>query len=261
MSTITPTNRTQIYRTRPEVRSMKSTVALLASLMLLAASSAWGATQTYSSNFDGAENPISEGGSWWNAGLDWTAVAKDNGIAHGTLTGTGGYNDSYARLSGFSPDQVVSAVVHRGTIATNCAPEVELLLRWDDSAHSARGYEVVLDPDGGVQFVRWNGAQGDFTVLSGGGRYYGLKEGDTFKASMVGNVISAYVNDKLISQTTDSKYATGNPGIGFFRRQCGSNTDFAVTSYTATGSDGSEPAAQPTPPPPSTNPSVCPSPG
>src|SRR5438477_13187607 len=83
-----------------------------------------------------------------------------------------------------------------------------------------------LNSDGGVQFVRWNGPPVDYTVLDGGGSYLYFQDGDTFKASIVGNVISAYVNDVLISQTTDDAFTTGNPGISFFRRDCGANTDF-----------------------------------
>ena len=39
-----------------------------------------------------------------------------------------------------------------------CTHEVEVLLRWADSAHIARGYECNLAFDGGyAQIVRWNG--------------------------------------------------------------------------------------------------------
>src|SRR5438045_2733103 len=105
-------------------RRVRVKVGLLALSTLLAMTSAWGAS--YSTNFDGAENPLSEGGAWLHTSVDWTVVAKDNGIAHGTLTGNGGYNDSFALLSGFAPDQTISAVVHRGAIASGCAPELEL---------------------------------------------------------------------------------------------------------------------------------------
>lgn len=190
---------------------------------------------SYSTNFDGTENPISEGGTWSHAGLDWTTVQKSGGIAYGTQTGTGGYDDSYAKLSGFSPDQTASAVIHLvSPIDGSCSHEVELLMRWTDSAHSAQGYEVNLSYDGSyAQIVRWNGAIGDFTVL-GGGSFSGLKDGDVFKASIIGNIITAYVNDIQVAQVTDATYSSGNPGIGFFRRNCGTNTDFGFASFTAT---------------------------
>src|ERR1051325_1352733 len=236
---------------RHEQRSRWSE-SLLACVCFLVASSAWSATQTYSTHFDGVENPISENGAWSHLGQNWTVVAKDNGVAHGTQTGFGDNDDSYARLSGFSSNQVISAVVRRGNIAPGCAPEVELLLRFDDSADSARGYEVDLNSDGGVQFVRWNGAPGDYTVLDGGGMSYDELDGATFKASIIGNVLSVYINDVLISQTTDDAFADGNPGIGFFRRDCGSSSDFGLRSFSATGSGETPPA--PPPPPPSNPP-------
>jgi hypothetical protein len=194
-----------------------------------------GSSRSYSTNFDGTENPISEGGAWSHAGLDWTTVQTSGGIAYGTQTGSDGYDDSYAKLSGFPPDQTASGVIHLvNPIDGSCSHEVELLMRWTDSAHSAQGYEVNLSFDGGsAQIVRWNGAMGDFTVL-GGGSFRGLKDGDVFKASMIGNVITAYVNDIQVAQVTDAAYSTGNPGIGFFRRNCGTNADFGFTSFTAT---------------------------
>ena len=54
------------------------------------------ASQTFTTEFDGTENPLSESGVWSHTGLDWTKVQKANGIAFGTQTGNGGYDDSYA---------------------------------------------------------------------------------------------------------------------------------------------------------------------
>jgi hypothetical protein len=58
-----------------------------------------GFAQVFTTSFDGNENPLSEGGVWLHEGLDWKQVQKVNGIACGTQTGTGGYDDSYATLS------------------------------------------------------------------------------------------------------------------------------------------------------------------
>jgi len=197
------------------------------------ASTACASVKAYTTNFGGYENPISENGAWSNTGLDWTNVVKNNGLACGTLTGADGYNDSYAVLAGFSPNQTASAVIHlSSSIDTSCTHEVELLLRWSDAPHSAKGYECNINFAGNCQIVRWNGPLGDFTPLAGGSAP--LKNGDVLKATAIGNVIYVYLNDKLIAQVTDSTYPTGNPGIGFFRRQCGSNSDFGFTSFTAT---------------------------
>jgi hypothetical protein len=55
-----------------------------------------GFCQTYTTTFDGTENPLSEGGRWSNNGLDWTNIRKGNGIAYSTQSGTesGKFKDS-----------------------------------------------------------------------------------------------------------------------------------------------------------------------
>ena len=192
-------------------------------------------TPTYKTNFDNPENPLSEGGAWSHTGLNWKNVVSENGIAHGTQTGNDGYDDSYAVLSGFSPDQAASAVVYiDAEIDANCASqEVEILMRWSDSADSAQGYECMIHHDGGyAQIVRWNGPYGDFTVL-GGNSAPGFKDGDTIMATAVGNVITLFHNEVQIVQVTDDTFKTGNPGIGFFKRSCGRNSDYGFTSFMA----------------------------
>lgn len=111
--------------------------------------------------------------------------------------------------------------------------EVEKLLRWADSAHNARGYQCNVNYHGGCQIVRWSGAIRDFTVLRGANAP-GVSSDDVLKATIAGNVISVYVNNALIDQGTDTAFATGNPGIGFFRRTAGANTDFGFLSFATT---------------------------
>jgi hypothetical protein len=118
----------------------------------------------------------------------------------------------------------------------SCTREVELLLRWTDAAHSAAGYECLWDQGGGIQIVRWNGAIGNFTVLSptSYGSWPPIADGDTLKAAMVGNLITMYRNGVKRADLVDNSYSTGNPGIGFFRRNCGNNSDYGYTYVTAT---------------------------
>ena len=82
---------------------------LLVTLLASAGFSMIGFSQTYSTRFEGVESPLSEGGRWTNNGLDWTQITKKDGIACSTQTGTNTgiykFNDSYAHLSGFPPDQ------------------------------------------------------------------------------------------------------------------------------------------------------------
>jgi hypothetical protein len=130
---------------------------------------------SYTTDFDTTESPLSEKGAWHHDGLDWTVVETSNGVASNTQalgvgrSGPTQYNDSYAYLLGFPADQQASALVHLGSIDGSCTHEVEILLRWADSAHNARGYECNVAFDGSyAQLVRWNGAVGDYMYLNNG---------------------------------------------------------------------------------------------
>jgi hypothetical protein len=208
-------------------------VTLLFFLLLLGAEPV--AAQTFTTNFDGTESPLSESGAWSHAGLAWTHVQKSNGVAFGTQTGSGGFDDSYARLSGFAADQRGSGVIRRINGGSG-NHEVEILLRWTDTAHSATGYECLLSYDGTyAQIVRWNGPLGDFTYIGSAQSPPIPQTGGTFSASITGNLIIAYYNGVEIMRATDSTFATGNPGVGFFIRSSSSNGYLGFTSFTATG--------------------------
>jgi hypothetical protein len=224
---------------------------LVASLLTLVCSACGGSNQSappptvttgarnYTTNFDLTEIAISEGSVWRRANNVWTNVTTANGNAFGTNGIANQYDDSYALLSGFGPDQQAEAVVFRSPslVTTGTTHEMELLLRFSDDANNARGYECLFNYAGGVQIVRWNGALGDFTVLplTGGAGNLGrdLVSGDVIKATIVGNVISSYINGVLRAQATDSTFASGQPGIGFFTRSVGvsANPNFGMTSY------------------------------
>lgn len=94
-----------------------------------------------------------------------------------------------------------------------------------------------------LQIVRWEGPLGKFTYLADKrGVNYGLKEGDILKASIVGNVITVFINGVEKAQVKDDTYQTGNPGIGTFLscdggRGVGSNRDFGFRNFTARGID------------------------
>ncbi len=164
------------------------------------------------------------------------------GIAFGTQalgmgrSGPGAYNDSYAYLADFPPDQPASAVVALATIDTSCTHEVEVLLHWSDAAHEAQGYECNVAFDGSyAQIVRWNGAVGDFTYLGSGSVPGGIHDGDTVSASIRGSHITLSVNGTMRATADDSTFATGDPGIGFWRGDsgCGTLGDYGFTSFSA----------------------------
>jgi hypothetical protein len=200
---------------------------------------------TYSTLFPATENPISEGGRWIHLGTPWSVIATGGGVAYGTQPGTGAYTDSYAHLSGFPPDQSVTATVH---LAAGFSPggtrEIEIHLRWADSANSARGYECNLAWDGGyAEIVRWNGPLGDYTYVSaqGSGGPGAVHDGDVFKAEIVGTTITTWLNGHQLQHVDVSSiggtvWTDGNPGMGFWRGAGASATpgDYGFSSYAAT---------------------------
>jgi hypothetical protein len=208
------------------------------------------AAVTYSTDFNLVENPISEGGRWHHNGLDWTVIETFGGNAIGTQalgvfrSGASAYNDSYAYLTGFPADQQASAVIHLDpSINGGCTHEAEILLRWSDAAHTARGYECNLAFNGGyAEVVRWNGALGDYTYVSpqGSGGPGAVHDGDVFSAQIVGNIITTSLNGRQlqhldVTSIGGAVWTDGNPGIGMFRgvQGCGSRGDYGFTRYTA----------------------------
>ena len=199
---------------------------------------------TYATTFPLAENPISEGGRWINgkaAGLDWSDVAAIPGLAIGTQTGSDGFNDSVAILDGnWGPDQSAMATVHIAKPQdTSAIKEVEILLRWAISARSARGYEINFGTTGQyVQIVRWDGRFGNFTYLDARPLPNGLRDGDVVKATIVGELLTAFVNDTPVAEVKDSTYPGGSPGMGFYLQGTATSVDFGFSSYLASGQTG-----------------------
>jgi len=197
----------------------------------------------YSTSFSQTENPIAEDGHWINGrsvGLDWADVSTAMGKAGGTQTGSDGFDDSTALLTGtWGADQTVQAVVHSFNQNDSYFEEVELRLRSSLSPNRNTGYEIIFrcskTDNAYAQIVRWNGPIGDFTYLdSAGGSEYGVRDGDIVKATIAGNLITAYINDVQVLQVADDSYKTGNPGIGFYLSGAeGVNADFGFTSFTA----------------------------
>jgi hypothetical protein len=190
---------------------------------------------------------LSEGGVWSNKGLDWTPITNKDGLAFGTQSGTNSgidrYNDSYAHLSGFPPDQEAWGQVRIVKTNPSCNQEVEILLRFGSEPHRTTGYECfarcINSAGSYLQIVRWDGPLGKFTYLADKrGTNYGLNDGDILKASVSGNLITVYVNGVEKARVTDDTFKKGNPGIGEFlscpnNQGTGSNSDFGFVSFTA----------------------------
>lgn len=192
---------------------------------------------TYTTSFSLKENPISEGGRWIGGktvGIDWGDVSTTPGLAIGHA-GPKRFADATALLTGtWGPTQTAEAVVSSKAPAN--WPEVSLRLRSSLSAHHCSGYEISNSLRKGSSayliIVRWNGPLADFTYLAQiGGAKYGVTTGDVVKATIVGNVITAYKNGVKLAQVTDNTYSTGNPGMGFNE---GINGDYGIARFTAT---------------------------
>ena len=203
--------------------------------------------RSYTTAFPLTENPISEGGSWINGqtdGLDWHDMSTTPGLAIGHQSGSS-YTDGTALLTGsWGPNQTVEAVVHAVNPKDSCYQEVELRLRSTLTPHTCTGYEIsfkATKTSGAyLIIVRWNGPVGDFTYLvNTSGAQYGVTEGDVVKATIVGDVITAYLNGVEVGTATDATYATGSPGMGMNLEtgdaSCvGTNGDYGFTHFTAT---------------------------
>lgn len=187
----------------------------------------------FTTSFVGTENPLSEGGTWSHRGWGWTKVQKKDGLAYGTQTGFGGYDDSYAYLSGFAADQGGEAVVYVSPNLAGSPHEAEILLRWADSRSTARGYECLFTFEGDIEIMRWNGPFGDFDALGGGTLGRRLVTGDVVAAAIVGATLTCFVNRVPLARATDVTWKNGQPGVGFFRREAGANSDLAFSRYTA----------------------------
>jgi|SRR5215472_14576170 len=205
----------------------------------------------YTTHFPRAENPISEGGNWLNGhadGLDWTDVRTTRRFAFGTEIGgrrqaPQKYDDSTALLNGsWGPNQTVEATVHAVNPNQDGKvwEEVELRLRSTLSAHNCTGYEVMFRctkiPQTYCNIARWEGPLGKFTMLKEThGAEYGVKDGDVVRATMIGKILTVYINGVQMVQLSDEKYANGSPGLGYYLEGAtGVIGDFGFSTFMAT---------------------------
>jgi hypothetical protein len=217
-------------------RTEERQAADAAAARVLPASSPISKPGFYSTTFPADESSISEGRRWVNNGLLWTKVQTVGRRAFGTNGLRNTYDDSYAYLVGdFGADHQAEATVYRSPNLRGDPHECEILLRWADGPTNARGYECLFNFAGGVQVTRWNGPFGDFTELPGGDGSYrrALRTGDIVKGTVVGTIITCFINGEQVAQASDSTFETGQPGMGFFKRLPGKSTDLGFCRYTA----------------------------
>jgi hypothetical protein len=138
-------------------------------------------------------------------------------------------------------DQFVQIVVWwDGAPGTNSDyDEVEIRLRGTFAKNWCRLYNIncrVGTPfsNSYIQMGRANGH--DFTppLAELYGPSAACQNGDVITGTVVGNVITAYINGKKVIQATDSEITSGSPGFGFFHAGTrGQNEDFGISSFVA----------------------------
>ena len=213
----------------------------IAVLLLLAMAEESGA-RIYSTQFPLTENPISEGGNWINGGtvgLQWKNARTTPGFCFGTETGSGGFDDTTAVVSGaWGATQTAIGRVQIGTEQSTVSEEVELRLRTTITANSITGYEILFGVGAGkpyIQIVKWNGPFGNFTALDARPGP-GVHSGDIVMAKISGTTITAYVNGVSIFSVNDGTYSSGAPGVGFYQQNgvVGDDSNFGFSSFWAT---------------------------
>lgn len=196
------------------------------------------------------ENPISDGGNWdTTLPASWTTVVQAASGTPNRIIGpnSSASNDSVAQLNGtWGRNQTVTGTVFVG--GTYNAAEVELFLMMtiDVPGNQITGYECdfvsSLGANGTIFIAKWNGPQGNVTVLNNGGSgdpmVNVLADGDVLKATIDSTgKITITQNGTQIAQVTDaSPYTTGNPGIGFDAGTVSDGNNLGFKAYTA--SDG-----------------------
>jgi hypothetical protein len=190
---------------------------------------------SYTTSFSLNESVISEGGKWVNGkavGLSWHDIGTSGGTAIAThrMSIAPPYDDCVAHLSSaflsFNANQYAQGTVYRAPGYTS-GHEIELLLRFEITANSARGYEIYWSTNGGLYIVRWNGPINSFNSLYVASA--GLaNDGDVVRAEITGSTITVRINGSVVLSGTDSAWTSGQPGIGL--NPWGTDSDF--TSYT-----------------------------
>jgi len=219
------------------------------------------AVRSYRTEFRGNETPISEGGIWMNGrkdGVDWCDILMRDGLAYGEVSRNqlaerraeqaalgagiegapvGDYDDPTAVLTGkWGPNQYGRARVFTKNQTDKYFQEVQIRLRHNMKPKSCSGYEVFwrcLDSEAGyAEIVRWNGPVGGWKSLAKlVGKQYGIKDGDLIEASIVGNVITGYLNGVKSISVVDDQIKTGAPGIGFNFGVGTTNADHGMRAF------------------------------
>lgn len=219
-----------------------------------------GVLKTYQTFFPATQNPIVEDGGWVRGkseGLNWTDPQTTAGWTWPTMNAFDGshFIDSVAHRTGHQPDHYVRVVVHNAGAPSGL--EVEILLRFQITAGTARGYELDwVNSSNELNVVRWNGPGG--TAGGGAGVAYdimgtyttgvSLQDGDVLEGYVIGSVITAYCTplatgiraliatinvQQWATQHGGNYWSTGQPGFGGWNETGASNSKLGIKYFFA----------------------------
>lgn len=213
-------------------------------------------TGSFTTTFPLNQNPLSS--PWYRTDANSTAFRSSGGIAFGTQTGSGGFDDSQAAVSGLAfINRSIEIVVFRSASISSTNHELEICDRNIETSSTTKKYEVLFNKDGGFNFVKWLGGRtfNDFRVLdpiSGPASLSPPQTGDKLRATFfnlsgaqAGQVeLNAYYTpfggaETLVARTIDNgsvggaAYTSGDPGIGSYITDTGGNpAHFCASRYT-----------------------------
>lgn len=209
---------------------------------------------SFATSFPLSETPISENGIWTNSGLGQSNVVSAAGSAYGTSSAAGGgtTGDSAAILIQSVPANVQISTVLKKVSGTVDFQEVELLFRAAAGATALRGYECFLEQRGQyLSLVKRLGSNGgvegvDYVILHETFSVTTPNDGDVFRATLVGNICTAFLAGVQIwthditkdkNNSTVTTYNSGSIGIGFDGPGSGGYTDskWGFKSFSAAG--------------------------
>lgn len=206
-----------------------------------------GFASSYDTQFPADENPISEGSRWRVGGATgfYKSPRSLGGKCFGANTASG-FDDCLGQLEmpTIGNDHRVEATVHKtGGYTPPGSHEVGLYLRIGIGAEFVTGYECLFPFNGGGEFqiVGWLGLNHEdldnfdlsIDVSSMNGGLGTIAHGDVLAAQIVGSTIKCYRNGTQFAQATDTRYASGKPGLGFFVQPDGEPEKYCITRYRA----------------------------
>lgn len=183
-----------------------------------------------SSSFVGTESPLSEGGAWTALTAYWQHMRKATGAAvDSAVLG----NDCAARYTGvtFTADHyseiVLTALPTGGQLFFQYA-----LVRMSATASC---YELTTAPDVGSNMLQlWKldntgaGTQIGANIALGSA----MVAGDVARLEAIGTTLNVRYNGTIVRTATDTTLTTGQPGIGGWAQNSGSNV-ILITSWNA----------------------------